>query len=467
LQNRDEKSAVEMLTHWIRVLSVLHDILDPIIGPALRECASDLFETFHSLYMKKDIQPRNGNRQRPDQPPQKEQVYTAMYWLLSKLNPKIRIYNDDKNFQIKEDTMNGMKIMFIERDYDPECGRPPNTFTSFSIPQMEQPYKVQDSLEHIMEFLTPCLLFCINKNSMDSDLVKRCIKNVLESKSNSDIFFSKNPVREYANSHLYDEDPKIPRAKQLRSFDIIIRMLFAACLVSGKKHEKMQNQIRETIKSFTCHFVLIYICKNGRLINKVDDEFSEEEKAFLEAPEVEVGSNSFLKTALTEINPLLFLDIVCELLYESYQPNNSEMKSYSTGSKIVLHEIFRLLKTFYPDEKDYVTALQRLEFIDILFKKICNFSYSEEVNKKIGCINAIKILIEHCPKEFLRRYNLRIVESQIVIIKNMLLSYGGLPNKLITSLLVGLARKNDFFFDDKEEMKLIVEKVFESFKEVS
>lgn len=132
----------------------------------------------------------------------------------------------------------------------------------------------------------------------------------------------------------------------------------------------MQQQIRETIKSFTCHFVLIYICKNGRLVNKVDDEFSEEEIAFLEAPEVEVGSNSFLKTTLTEINPLLFLDIVCELLYESYKPNNSESKSYSTGSKIVLNEIFRLLKTFYPDEKDYITALKRLEFVDILFKKI-------------------------------------------------------------------------------------------------
>lgn len=157
-----------------------------------------------------------------------------MYWLLSKLNPKIRIYNDDKTFQLKEDSLNGMKIMFVERDYDPESGVPPNTFTSFSIPQMDQPYKIQESLEHIMEFLTPCLLFCVNKNSMDSELVKRCIKNVLDSDTNADIFNSRNMDREYKDSHLYEEDPKIPRTKQLRSFDIIIRMLFAACLVNGK-----------------------------------------------------------------------------------------------------------------------------------------------------------------------------------------------------------------------------------------
>jgi hypothetical protein len=232
--------------------------------------------------------------------------------------------------------------------------------------------------------------------------------------------------------------------------------------------EKMYDDIVKRIKGLTCHFVLLYICKNGKLVNKVDDDFSEEEKVLLEAEEIEVGANAFLKKTLTEINPLLFLEIVCEFLYESYQSNNSpESNTYSTGSKIVLKEIFRLLKSFYPDEQDYITALKRLEFIDILFKKICYLSYSEGIPKKIGCISAIKILIENCPVEFLKKYNLRIVECQIVIIKNMLLSYGGLPNKLITNVLITLARKNNFFYDDKEEMKTIVCTVLDSYKEVS
>src|SRR5690606_4065454 len=124
-------------------------------------------------------------------------------------------------------------------------------------------------------------------------------------------------------------------------------------------------------------------------------------------------------------------------------------------------------KTFYPKHEDYVLALNRLEFVDILIKKICHLSYSEGIQKKIGCISAIRILIDHCPVEFLKKYNIKIIESQIVIIKNMLLSYGGLPSKLISNLLIALAKKNNYFFDDKTEMKLVVEKVFEYMKDVS
>jgi len=117
--------------------------------------------------------------------------------------------------------------------------------------------------------------------------------------------------------------------------------------------------------------VLLYICKNGRLINKVEDEFSEEELALLDAEEIEVGSNSFLKTTLTEINPLIFLDIVCEFLMENYQSSNLlDSKSTTTDAKIVLCEIFRLLKAFYPDPQEYIIALGRLEFVDILIKKV-------------------------------------------------------------------------------------------------
>lgn len=391
--------------------------------------------------------------------------------MISKLGPKCRIYNDDKIFRTKEDTVNGMKIMFLEKNFDSSKAKSQNTFISFSIPLIslnEHPYKYQECVEQIMEFMMPCMLFCINPNSIDSDLVKKCIKNVLVSESNADIFDNLNKPRVYPFAELYDEDPKISRSRQIRSFELIIRMLFASCLIPSEKFEKIYDDIIPKIKGLTCHFVLLYICKNGRLINKIDDDFCEEEKALLAAEEIEVGSNSFLKNTLCEINPLIFLDIVCEFLYEGYQNNHQvKSKSFSTASKIVLNEIFRLLRVFYPDEKDYTTALERLEFVDLLFKKICNLSYSEGIQKKIGCISAIKILIEHCPVQFLKRYNIKIIESQIVIIKNMLLSYGGLPSKLISNLLLALAKKNDYFFEDKEEMRAIVLKVFEHLKDVS
>jgi hypothetical protein len=76
---------------------------------------------------------------------------------------------------------------------------------------------------------------------------------------------------------------------------------------------------------------------------------------------------------------------VCDFLYEGYQNNaQTEINSFATAPKIVLNEIFTLLKTFYPEKENYVTALSNLEFIDILIKKICYLAYSEGIPKKIG-----------------------------------------------------------------------------------
>jgi len=158
--------------------------------------------------------------------------------MLGKLGKKCRIYNDEKVFHTKKETIDGIKMIFVERNYDPASNKLPNTFTSFSISPIEQPYKYPDSVEHILEFLTPCLLFNINKNSLDSTLVKKCIKNVLVNDNNSNIFNSSNKARTFSNSHLYEEDPKLKRNMQIRSLELIIRMLFTSCLIEGNKSKK-------------------------------------------------------------------------------------------------------------------------------------------------------------------------------------------------------------------------------------
>lgn len=60
--DKHERNAIEILTHWIRVVSNLNDIIDPIIGPTFSEFAADLFESFHSNYLKKDQLMRNTAR---------------------------------------------------------------------------------------------------------------------------------------------------------------------------------------------------------------------------------------------------------------------------------------------------------------------------------------------------------------------------------------------------------------------
>jgi hypothetical protein len=166
--DKHERNASEILTHWIRVVSNLNDIIDPIISPTFPEFSSDLFEAFHSNYMKKDQLVRNTNRAKAGEnnprksnslttieSPSKDNLYGTIFWLISKLGPKCRIYNDDKIFHMKEDTINRMKVMFVEKNYDPSCGRPPNTYTSYCIPQNEQTYKHEDYVEQIMELLMP------------------------------------------------------------------------------------------------------------------------------------------------------------------------------------------------------------------------------------------------------------------------------------------------------------------------
>ena len=88
IHNKDESGAIETLTHWIRVISNLNDIIDPIMSPTLSEFTADLFEAFYNNYHAKSNN------------------YSSIFWIISKLGPKARIYNDDKIIHTKEDTWN-------------------------------------------------------------------------------------------------------------------------------------------------------------------------------------------------------------------------------------------------------------------------------------------------------------------------------------------------------------------------
>ena len=487
IHNKDESGAIETLTHWIRVISNLNDIIDPIMSPTLSEFTADLFEAFYNNYHAKSNN------------------YSSIFWIISKLGPKARIYNDDKIIHTKEDTWNWLKIVFKDKNSGDRSSKFWNTYTlsldhilgtnGISNLDIDQPHKYLEHFETIMEFFIPWLLFSINPNSMDTKLVKNCIKNVLTSPTNEEIFNDVNKPRVYPNdvSYYTNEDPKTFRQKQIRSIEVILRMMIAGWFIDDKskfyklitylEFEKVYNKTKENIKHITWHFVLIYIWKNGRLQQKVNDVFWEQEQELLESREIEIGSESFLKRALSEINPLIFLDIIWEFLHENNQnPTRPANKPFSAGWRIVLNEIFILLKSFYPNSRDYAVALDRLEFVNILIKKICYLSYSEGIQKKIGCINALKIIIDHCPSGFIKRYNTLIVESWIVIIKSIPLSYGGLPSKLVTGLLMALAKKSAtsdeilasgkspkviWFFEDEDEMRKIVELIFKNVKEVN
>lgn len=64
---------------------------------------------------------------------------------------------------------------------------------------------------------------------MDTQLVKKCIKNVLVNPTNEEIFNDVNKPRVYPDgvSYYTNEDPKTFRHKQIRSIEVILRMMIA------------------------------------------------------------------------------------------------------------------------------------------------------------------------------------------------------------------------------------------------
>jgi len=75
------------------------------------------------------------------------------------------------------------------------------------------------------------------------------------------------------------------------------------------------------------YFTLIYICKNGQLQNQ---------------------------NQLDEINPVLFIEYICEFLYfnilqGSIKQKSKAFRSYYKGSSIAIKTMLRLLTTIYGD----------------------------------------------------------------------------------------------------------------------
>ena len=230
IHNKDESGAIETLTHWIRIISNLNDIIDSIIGPSLSEFTADLFEAFYNNY-----QTKSSN-------------YGSISWIISKLGPKTRIYNDDRIIHTKEDTWNCLKIIFKDKQPSNKNSKFCNTYTlsldhilgneTWFYFTLDQPHKYLEHFETIMEFFIPWLLFSINPNSMDTELVKSCIKNVLTSPTNENIFCEVNNSRVYAEgvSYYTDEDPKKFRQKQIRSIEVILRMMIAGCFIDDRSN---------------------------------------------------------------------------------------------------------------------------------------------------------------------------------------------------------------------------------------
>ena len=122
------------------------------------------------------------------------------------------------------------------------------------------------------------------------------------------------------------------------------------------------------MKWITQYFTLIYVIKNGSLTT----------------------------TMVDEINPLVFVDMIVELLYHYIDNNSLSSKSRDLllirGSVYALKTMIRFLKQLYGDSPD---IFNRLEIVSILIKRICN--QVQELPKNLAINISIKLLVQELP----------------------------------------------------------------------
>ena len=137
----------------------------------------------------------------------------------------------------------------------------------------------------------------------------------------------------------------------------------------------------------TQYFTLIYIVKNGQLSN----------------------------TMVDEINPLVFIDIIVELLYHYIDNNQIPPKDkdfpFYKGSAVALTTLIRFLRKLYGDAPE---IFNKLEVVSILIKRICN--QVQEPRKNLAINIAIRILIEELPNYAVVRHSETLMNRLFLIL---------------------------------------------------
>ncbi len=80
-----------------------------------------------------------------------------------------------------------------------------------------------------------------------------------------------------------------------------------------------------------------------------------------------------IQRMVDEINPLVFVDMIVELLYHYIDSNQLSSKAkdfpFYKGSAVALKTLIRFLRKLYGDTPE---VFNHLEIVSILIKRICN-----------------------------------------------------------------------------------------------
>jgi hypothetical protein len=117
-----------------------------------------------------------------------------------------------------------------------------------------------------------------------------------------------------------------------------------------------------------------------------------------------------------EINPLVFIDMIVELLFfftdsNSLASSKTKDMPFYQGSAVALKTMLRFLSQLYGDTANVFNSL---EIISILVKRICNQVY--EMGRNLAINIAVRILIQELPNYAVRQHSETLMNTLFLII---------------------------------------------------
>lgn len=136
----------------------------------------------------------------------------------------------------------------------------------------------------------------------------------------------------------------------------------------------------------------------------------------------------------------------------------------TNGPEIAIREIFITLKVIYPKQEDLIQAVKNLSFVKYMMKKICYKSNSQELGRKQGFLQIMKVIIDVMEIDNLIEYNELIFKSALQILATVPFSAGSkhLQRDVYKMLLPYLVKSKFMKFYDgvrRQTVKLIIEKL--------
>ena len=148
---------------------------------------------------------------------------------------------------------------------------------------------------------------------------------------------------------------------------------------------RVGEKVLKFMKWVTQYFTLLYVCKDGQLMQSREDE----------------------------VNPMKFLETISAFLLYNLRfgqgsASGPQNTSYFDGTVVCLETMLDMLDQLFGDTPE---ILANLEIVSILIKKVYHLAYEQDLRKKLAVTCAMPALLKKLPALAIRRHAEAILDA--------------------------------------------------------